>query len=211
MQALTLHIELFVHHSLLFRLYNLLCRTAQHAQPFVPKVNLICTNIFMCKVLRKNNFSSNHSTSKNLITKIQNYLKMSSEKESLTSHRAYGISGFYALSYKLLYSEKLKDVRWQKVKNAIQIRDEFTCQKCGEKNKQVQVHHRHYISGRDPWDYPEYLLVLLCSDCHKEEENCAEVLKELVPTLHCYGYFNTDIRKAVNDLIENKTKNGNIS
>jgi len=81
MQALTLHIELFVHHSLLFRLYNLLCRTAQHAQPFVPKVNLICTNIFMCKVLRKNNFSSNHSTSKNLITKIQNYLKMSSEKE----------------------------------------------------------------------------------------------------------------------------------
>ena len=81
MRTLTLHIELFVHHSLLFRLYNLLCRTAQHAQPFVPKVNLICTNIFMCKVLRKNNFSSNHSTSKNLITKIQNYLKMSSEKD----------------------------------------------------------------------------------------------------------------------------------
>lgn len=71
MRALTLHIELFVHHSLLFRFYNLLCRTAQHAQPFVPKVNLIRTNIFMLKVLRKNNFSSNHNTSKNLITNIQ--------------------------------------------------------------------------------------------------------------------------------------------
>ena len=85
MRTLTLNIELFVHHSLLFRLYNLLCRTAQHAQPFVPKVNLICTNIFMCKVLRKNNFSSNHSTSKNLITNVQNLFLI--VKWSLTSHR----------------------------------------------------------------------------------------------------------------------------
>ena len=66
MQSLTLHIEFFVHHSLLFRFCNLLCRTAQHAQRAVPALNLICTNIFMCKVLRKNNFSSNHNTSKNL-------------------------------------------------------------------------------------------------------------------------------------------------
>ena len=81
MRTLTLHIELFALQRLLFRFYNLLCRTARCAQRSVPDLNLIRTNIFMFKVLRKNNFSSNHNTSKNLITKIQNYLKMSNEKD----------------------------------------------------------------------------------------------------------------------------------
>lgn len=101
MQALTLHIELFVHHSLLFRLYNLLCRTAQHAHPFVPKVNLICTNIFMCKVLRKNNFSSNHSTSKNLIANIQQIIsKCKREGGRLHPIHAKAMDWFYAPFYK---------------------------------------------------------------------------------------------------------------
>ena len=111
---------------------------------------------------------------------------------------------------KLSYIEKLKDVRWQKVKASIQIRDQFCCQKCGSKDTTVHVHHRHYISGRDPWEYPESLLVLLCKNCHKEEEDCAEILKDLVPTLHYYGLFNTEIRTIVNEIIERRMKNGNI-
>lgn len=103
------------------------------------------------------------------------------------------------------YAEKLLDNRWQQVKSSIQIRDQFTCQKCGCKDKVVQVHHRHYLTGRDPWDYPDNLLVLLCSSCHKEEEECAEILKEMIPVLHNYGYFNTEIRDIVNKLIESKT------
>ena len=75
MQALTLHIELFALHCLLFGFCNLLCRTARCAQPSVPEVNLIRTNIFMCKVLRKNNFSPNHNTSKNFFTKIQQLIE----------------------------------------------------------------------------------------------------------------------------------------
>lgn len=108
MRTLTLHIELFVHQCLLFRLYNLLCRTAQHAQPFVPKVNLIRTNIFMLKVLQKNNFSSNHNTSKNLITNIQKIFQNVSVKGvACIPPTAKLMNGFYAPSYKKKYKSLL--------------------------------------------------------------------------------------------------------
>lgn len=108
------------------------------------------------------------------------------------------------------YAEKLLDARWQQRKTAIQIRDEFTCQKCKVKGLVVHVHHRHYIMGRDPWDYPDDLLILLCAKCHKEEEDCADIITEMAKVLHSYGYFNTEIRDEINRLIESKIseKNG---
>lgn len=102
------------------------------------------------------------------------------------------------------YSEKLLDPRWQKVKSTIQIRDHFACKKCGCKDSTLHVHHRHYLPLREPWDYPEALLVLLCAKCHKEEEQAADVIKEMAPALHHWGYFNTEIRDFVNKLIESK-------
>lgn len=103
------------------------------------------------------------------------------------------------------YAEKLLDNRWQQRKTSIQIRDQFTCQKCGNKTDTMSVHHRHYIQGRDPWDYPDELLILLCEKCHKEEESCKDISTQMVETLHYYGFFNTEIRDYVNKLIESKT------
>lgn len=48
--------------------------------------------------------------------------------------------------------------------------------------------------------------MLLCAKCHKEEEQAAEVIKEMAPVLHHYGYFNTEIRDEINKLIESKMK-----
>lgn len=104
------------------------------------------------------------------------------------------------------YAEKLLDNRWQQRKTAIQIRDQFECQKCKVKGETVHVHHRHYIGGRDPWDYPDQLLILLCAKCHKEEEDCSGIIKDLAESLHYYGYFNTEIRDEINKLIESRTK-----
>ena len=123
------------------------------------------------------------------------------------SKRGYQSARLMPLVFFMSYSELLKDPRWQKVKTEIQLRDNFTCQKCGAKNKTVNVHHRHYLTARMPWDYPRHLLILLCVDCHKEEESCNDILKELVPCLHVCGYFNTEIRDAVNKLIDLKSKN----
>ena len=65
------------------------------------------------------------------------------------------------------YSEKLKDPRWQRKRLEIMKRDGFSCVECQESNTTLAVHHRYYISGRMPWEYPDWSLKTLCKDCHK--------------------------------------------
>ena len=100
------------------------------------------------------------------------------------------------------YAELLRDPRWQKRRLDVMSRDDFSCCKCGSRTETLHVHHRYYIAGRQPWDYPDNLLVTLCEKCHKEEEDCKDVVKEFVRTLQFWGYFNTDIRNLANELIE---------
>ena len=110
---------------------------------------------------------------------------------------------------KRIYSEKLLDPLWQQKKSSIQIRDQFTCKKCGDKKTELHVHHRHYVNGRLPWEYPDELLVTLCKNCHAEEELYANIGNEMLQVLHHYGYFNTDIKDILNGLIDKKVnKNG---
>lgn len=66
----------------------------------------------------------------------------------------------------MTYSEKLKHPKWQKKRLQILSRDKFTCKKCGDTETQLHVHHKEYISGNDPWDYDNKLLITLCEDCH---------------------------------------------
>ena len=68
------------------------------------------------------------------------------------------------------YSDLLKDPRWQKKKTEILKRDKFTCKLCGDTKTTLHVHHKEYIKGNDPWDYPNNLLVTLCAHCHEEIE-----------------------------------------
>lgn len=70
---------------------------------------------------------------------------------------------------KYKYSEKLKDPRWQKKRLEVFKRDEFTCQKCYDDESTLHVHHRYYIKGKDPWDYPLDAFVTLCEECHQNE------------------------------------------
>jgi hypothetical protein len=65
------------------------------------------------------------------------------------------------------YYEKLKDKRWLDKRKEIMHRDGYRCATCGRKKK-LQVHHIFYVNGKLPWEYPEYALITLCSDCHKK-------------------------------------------
>lgn len=67
------------------------------------------------------------------------------------------------------YSEKLLDIRWQKKRVEILVRDKWTCKKCGNGDRTMHVHHNCEYDGRDPWEYPENLLETLCCFCHKGE------------------------------------------
>jgi len=69
------------------------------------------------------------------------------------------------------YAKKLRDPRWQKKRLQVLERDSFKCQACLATKKPLHVHHRIYVRGRDPWDYPSCSLVTLCEDCHEHESH----------------------------------------
>ena len=91
------------------------------------------------------------------------------------------------------YGEQYKDPRWQKKRLEILERDRWSCAKCGMAENTLHVHHRYYIKGADPWDYPNEVLITLCEDCHKNESECFwydfQIIKEQV-AIWC---FSTDI------------------
>ena len=94
------------------------------------------------------------------------------------------------------YSELLKDPRWQKKRLKIMERDNFTCQKCSDKETTLNVHHKYYDKDKKPWEYQNGSLVTLCKDCHlTEHEESAEYKKLLTDTLYNLGYSADDLRE----------------
>lgn len=83
---------------------------------------------------------------------------------------------------KKTYADKLKDPRWQRKKNQIVERDNYTCQYCKLTTKPLQVHHYCYIIKGDPWDVPDDALITICEDCHFIEhyDGFTELEKELI-------------------------------
>jgi hypothetical protein len=78
------------------------------------------------------------------------------------------------------YTEKLKDPRWQKKRLQIMERDNFTCQKCESTTETLNVHHRHYRKGADPWDYEDWVFQTLCQPCHEKTSRLLQSLNEQV-------------------------------
>lgn len=88
------------------------------------------------------------------------------------------------------YHELLKDPRWQKKRLEIMQRDGFKCCMCGGEKSTLNVHHKYYIFEREPWNYPDNLLVTLCESCHESEEDFKEVQKDFIKVLLSKGYTN---------------------
>lgn len=63
------------------------------------------------------------------------------------------------------YTEKLRDPRWQKKRLKVFERDNWTCQMCGETEKELQINHKKYTG--EPWEAPDEDLETLCCDCHE--------------------------------------------
>lgn len=60
---------------------------------------------------------------------------------------------------------------WKAKRIEVLERDQFKCVVC-KNESELQIHHRQYhfvkLENRfkDPWDYPNHLLITLCSKCH---------------------------------------------
>jgi hypothetical protein len=69
------------------------------------------------------------------------------------------------------YAVKFKDPRWQRRRLEIMQKDSFACVACKASSEMLNVHHRYYVAGRDPWAYPDWALITLCDSCHKDEHD----------------------------------------
>lgn len=65
------------------------------------------------------------------------------------------------------YKRLLGRPEWQTKRAAI-IAHNPMCALCWS-GESLCVHHRYYLPGRAPWDYPESAFVVLCSPCHAIE------------------------------------------
>lgn len=65
------------------------------------------------------------------------------------------------------YAEKMKDERWIFFAQGVRGRKGNFCQICKRGNIPTQVHHPFY-EEREPWDYEDTDVMLLCFTCHKE-------------------------------------------
>lgn len=102
----------------------------------------------------------------------------------------------------MTYSEKLKDPRWQKKRLEIFQRDGFTCQYCDDPDSQLQVHHKFYVYGKDPWEYENSTLTTLCGSCH---ENIT-MLKKEVKSIIDLDFDNIDYLGEIHSILTSLKK-----
>jgi hypothetical protein len=110
-----------------------------------------------------------------------------------------------------IYSEKLRDPRWQKRRLHILERDEWKCALCWATTETLNVHHRYY-SG-EPWEAPDEALVTLCERCHKgetEDRKAAEKRLRRVLERYCWSGDLGTLADIVEKLAEFEDGGGEI-
>lgn len=64
------------------------------------------------------------------------------------------------------YADDLKHPLWQKCRLRVLEAARWRCARCGDAERQLHAHHKAYIRGRRPWEYPQDMLECLCDPCH---------------------------------------------
>jgi hypothetical protein len=65
-----------------------------------------------------------------------------------------------------------QSVSWHAFRDEVIRRDGGVCVRCGRGQSAdvvLQVHHKHYVAGRLPWQYPHDACETLCKGCHAAE------------------------------------------
>lgn len=77
------------------------------------------------------------------------------------------------------YEELLKHPKWKARREQILERDKWECTCCHSSEPSLNVHHRKYIAGRKPWEYPDEDLVTFCEHCHGQHHLVIDAFKKL--------------------------------
>ena len=92
------------------------------------------------------------------------------------------------------YWEKLKDPRWQEKRLRVMEKANFHCECCGDNLNTLNVHHKEYLKGHEPWEYEDEQLLCLCEDCHESMHSTHYALKYVISRLPIdFTYDRTDV------------------
>lgn len=78
---------------------------------------------------------------------------------------------------KKTYYEKLKDPQWQKKRLEVMAANDFHCEICGDGENTLNVHHKEYFRGLEPWEYEIGQLACICESCHQNSHDELDLLK----------------------------------
>lgn len=104
------------------------------------------------------------------------------------------------------YQQILNRKEWQDRSHQIKTRDNLKCQAfdCITPHSILQVHHLDYFNNKEPWNYPDDLLITLCSSCHKKENNRYLLEGRLHTALKQKGFLVGDIIAFTTQLYTNQ-------
>lgn len=87
------------------------------------------------------------------------------------------------------FFEKYKNPRWQKRRLEKMQEAGFMCEECGDNESTLNVHHKYYIQGNEPWEYDDLSLVVYCESCHNSEHESKKDFEFMLIKLKKYFNF----------------------
>lgn len=78
------------------------------------------------------------------------------------------------------WKEQYRHPNWQKKRLEALEAAGFTCQRCGDTETSLHVHHKRYVKGRNVWEYGADELDILCEPCHEQTHADKDLLNELL-------------------------------
>lgn len=81
--------------------------------------------------------------------------------------------------------EAYKHPQWQKRRLEVMQKAGFKCEECGGEDATLNVHHKFYVKGRQPWQYADAELLCLCDGCHERFHEYKQELLSLIGTGGC--------------------------
>jgi 5-methylcytosine-specific restriction endonuclease McrA len=94
-----------------------------------------------------------------------------------------GLSPEKGMATRKTYWEKLRDPRWQKRRLEVMQRAGFKCETCHDDSTTLNVHHKIYRKGAEPWEYADSELMCICEPCHEAATNSKKSLDEALAIL----------------------------
>lgn len=87
----------------------------------------------------------------------------------------------------IAWKDQYKHPMWQKRRLEALEAARYSCQRCGDEETTLHVHHKRYAKGRHIWEYDLSELSVLCEPCHGSAHVEKEMLQSVMSKLHPEG------------------------